>query len=97
MPPEELEEKLLSHRAYGEFVLPSYRDYCLSSVPSTVLSMFGARTRGPTIPRTELETGAQAEKVILFVTDGLGYRDVKSQFDDGSFFQAAASNDALIP
>lgn len=94
---EELEARLLSRRLFGEFVAPSYQDYCLSSVPSTVLSMLGARTGRPTIPSTELETGSQAEKLVLFVADGLGYYDVAPLFGDARFFQAAASEGAIVP
>jgi predicted AlkP superfamily pyrophosphatase or phosphodiesterase len=97
-PPEDVEEKLLSRRALsGEFVRPSYEDYCLSSVPSTILSMFGVDNGRPRIPRGELEIGGQAEKLILFVIDGLGYYDVKRQLGDGRFFQAAASKGVLAP
>lgn len=98
MPPEEeIEQTLLSRRAYGEFVLPSYRDYCLSSVPSTVLSMFGVKDGRPTIPPKELGTDIGAEKLVLFVADGMGYFDVKPHFGDGRFLQAAASRGVIIP
>jgi predicted AlkP superfamily pyrophosphatase or phosphodiesterase len=92
-----MEEMLLSRRTYGEFILPAYRDYCLSNVPSTILSMFGIDNGRPRIPRGELETTSPTQKLILFVIDGLGYYDVKPHFEDGHFFQAAASTACLIP
>ena len=96
-PEESIEETLLSRRVFGEFVQPSYRDYCLSSVPSTVLSMFGTPNGRPTIPPKYIGADGQADKLVLFVADGLGYYDAKPHFQDGRFFQAAASSGALIP
>jgi hypothetical protein len=96
-PGNELEQRLLSRKAFGEFVLPSYQDYCLSSVPSTVLSMFGTKSGRPTIPSSQLPTDTHPEKLVLFVADGLGYYDARLQFGDGNFFQRVSSKDALIP
>jgi len=39
-----LREALISRRFDGEFILPSYDDFCLSNVPATIQSFFGLRT-----------------------------------------------------
>ncbi len=54
MPPgQEVEQKLLSRKVFDEFLRPSYEDYNLANVPSTILSLFGVPTKRPTIPRKE--------------------------------------------
>ena len=78
-------------------MLPSYQDYCLSSVPNTVLSLFGCKTSRPTIPRGAIQADGEQQNVVLFVADGLGYFDVKEQLRDGKLFQAAEANGSLLP
>jgi len=66
-------------------VRPDYEGYCLSNVPSKILSIFGIRDSRPTLPSDALgnvET-AGIEKVILLVCDGFGYREWKNQERSG--------------
>jgi len=92
----DIEDELLSRRIYGDFVRPSYEDYCLSSVPSTVLSCLGVDSGRPRVPTEHLEIGA-ADKVVLFVADGLGYYDALHNSREGGFLRNAASRGSLIP
>jgi len=93
---EDLEEKLLSRRIYGEFVRPAYGDYCLSSVPATVLSCLGVETKRPRLPKEHLEMEG-ADKVVLFVADGLGYYDALHNARERGFLRDATSRGSLIP
>ena len=63
----------------------------MSNVPTKILSVFGVRDSGPTLPADALgnvET-AGVEKVILLVCDGFGYREWKNQ--EGSGFVKSIS------
>jgi len=95
--PSDIEETLLSRKVYDEFVRPSYQDYCLSSVPSTILRLFGIDNGRPRIPPAALRIEGEAGKLVLFVADGLGYYPAKANFNDRGFFGAAASSEALVP
>lgn len=60
---------------------PDYNGYCLSNVPSTILSIFGNEVTRPTLPKDALgnvETSG-VENVILILCDGLGYREFRKQ------------------
>jgi len=66
-------------------VRPDYEGYCLSNVPTKILSLFGVQDSGPTLPPDALgnvET-AGVEKVVLLVCDGFGYREWKNQERSG--------------
>lgn len=66
-------------------VKPDYNRYCLSNVPSTILSIFEVNGPGPTLPKDALggvETSG-VENVILLLCDGLGYREWKRQTGQG--------------
>lgn len=55
---------------------PDYGGACLSSVPSTALSMLGVDTGRPKLPRGVFGevTTEGAENVVLFLFDGFGYK-----------------------
>ncbi len=66
-------------------VKPDYSGYCLSNVPSTILSMFGVNEPRPTLPKDAfggVETSG-VENVILLLCDGLGYNEWKRQSGQG--------------
>ncbi|MDG6966349.1 MAG: alkaline phosphatase family protein [Nitrososphaerota archaeon] len=93
----ELEERLLSRTCFNEFVVPSYDGYCLSSVPSTILSMFGVERGRPKIPSDVLEVKPGTQNVVLLLADGLGYYDAKPLVDQGDVLGAAARAGAFVP
>ena len=58
-------------------VFPDYDALCISNIPSSILSIFGAeegRTRLPRRAWGDVDTEG-IDKVVLFVFDGLGYRE----------------------
>jgi len=66
-------------------VKPDYSGYCLSNVPSTILSIFGVNGGRPTLPRDALgdvETSG-VDNVILLLCDGFGYNEWKRQSGKG--------------
>jgi type I phosphodiesterase/nucleotide pyrophosphatase len=66
-------------------VRPDYTGYCLSSVPSTILSIFGVGSGRPRLPADALgdvETSG-VENVVLLVCDGFGYSEWKNQARSG--------------
>ena len=93
---EDLESGLLKRRVYGEFIKPAYDDYCLSSVPQTILSYFGAKTRRPQLPG-DLVGFRGADKVVLVVADGLGYYDAVEGAREPGLLKTAASKRSLLP
>lgn len=77
-------------------VRPDYNGYCLSNVPSTILSILGAKVTGPTLPRDalgELDTSG-IENVILLLCDGFGYNEWKRQSGKG-FIGAVSKKGSL--
>jgi Type I phosphodiesterase / nucleotide pyrophosphatase len=66
-------------------VRPDYTGYCLSSVPNTILSIFGVSHQRPKLPADALGTveTAGVDNVILLVCDGFGYREWKNQAGGG--------------
>ncbi len=71
---------------------PDYGGYCLSNVPSTVLSLLGVNPGRTTLPKDALgatET-AGVENVVLMLFDGLGYRELLRQTERGFFGTLAA-------
>lgn len=68
-----------------EAVKPDYSGYCLSNVPTTILSIFGTNTGRPTLPRDafgDVETSG-VENIILILCDGFGYNEWNRQNGKG--------------
>jgi Type I phosphodiesterase / nucleotide pyrophosphatase len=66
-------------------LIPDYNGYCLSNVPSTILSMFGVDTGRPVLPDGALE-GVETsgiDSVILLLCDGFGYKEWRRQEQKG--------------
>lgn len=55
-----------------EFVYPQYQGKSLLNIPSTILSLFGVKPLKPLLPQKYYQKALGAEKIILFVIDGLG-------------------------
>jgi len=71
---------------------PDYSGYCLSNVPSTVLSLLGVDPDRTTLPKDAFgvtET-AGVENVVLMLFDGLGHRELLRQTGRGFFGSLAA-------
>jgi len=77
---------------------PDYSGYCLSNVPSTILSLLGVNPARTTLPKDalgETET-AGVENVVLMLFDGLGYRELLRQTGRG-FFGSLAEKGSVRP
>lgn len=79
-------------------VRPDYSRYCLSNVPTTILSIFGADPKRPVLPRDALgETEVSGvENVILLLCDGFGYNEWKKQGSKG-FVGAISKRGSVRP
>jgi predicted AlkP superfamily pyrophosphatase or phosphodiesterase len=66
-------------------VKPDYGGYCLSNIPSTILSIFGVDDGRPSLPKDALGDGGASgiENVILLLCDGFGYREWERQGERG--------------
>jgi len=79
-------------------VVPDYSGYCLSNIPSTILSVFGLNEARPVLPKDALgdvETSG-VENVVLLLCDGLGYNEWKRQ-DQKGFFGAISKKGNVKP
>ncbi len=68
-----------------EFVRPRYDSYCLSNVSPTILSLFGVKSERPTIPKPafgDIDVDS-ADRVILILLDGFGYREWLKRSSEG--------------
>lgn len=69
------------------FVYPQYNGQSLLNVPSTILSLFGAKPLKQTLPKDYYKNALGAEKIILFLIDGLGFNLFKKASMDYAFFK----------
>jgi len=71
---EEIQRQIESQRS-GEFIYPLYKSYCLSNIPSAVLSLFGLKKTNPLsgVLHKAGVNNAHPKKVVLFLIDGFGY------------------------
>jgi len=79
-------------------VRPDYPGYCLSNVPSSIMSIFGVNEGRPTLPRDALgnvETSG-IDNVILLLCDGFGYNEWKRQTARG-FVGALSEKGSVRP
>ncbi len=79
-------------------VKPDYPGYCLSNVPSTVMSVLGVEPSRPTLPKDALGDvdTSDIDNVILLLCDGLGYNQWRRQGDRG-FFGALSKKGNVRP
>ena len=79
-------------------VRPDYYGYCLSNVPSTILSVLGINGTRPVLPKDALgdvETSG-VDNVILLLCDGFGYNEWKRQSGKG-FVGAISKKGSVRP
>ena len=79
-------------------VRPDYSGYCLSNVPTTMLSMLGMKADRPALPRDafgDVETSG-IENVILLLCDGFGYNEWERQRGRG-FVGAISKKGSVRP
>ncbi len=77
---------------------PDYSGYCLSNVPSTIMSILGVSPERPALPKDALggiDTSG-VENVVLLLCDGLGYREWERQSGRG-FIGAISKKGSVRP
>ncbi|MBU0953008.1 MAG: alkaline phosphatase family protein [Nanoarchaeota archaeon] len=75
-----LEKKLLSRTIAPGLLMPSYEGYCIANIMASILQQFGAKQQGTPLADGLLpEDATEAEKVVLFVADGLGYDQLQTE------------------
>ena len=90
-----VEKKILSKRK--EFpVLPMYNNYCLSNIPETILSLFGVKTKRPTLPKN-LFGKNKFKKIIVLLIDGFGYEQWLKNYKNHEFFRKVTKRGKLLP
>ena len=79
-------------------VKPDYEGYCLSNVPSTALSLLGVDAGRTTLPKDALGDAQTAgiENVVLMLFDGLGYKELSRQSENG-FFGSLSKKGSVRP
>ena len=95
-----LKEELTSRRFEGEFIIPSYENFCLSNVPPTVAAFFGLDVRRPTLPKRYISDKFAVEdpqNIVLMVLDGFGYAAWLQMISDGGFFQTVTERGLVFP
>jgi len=79
-------------------VKPDYNGYCLSNIPTAILSFFGIDVARPTLPTDALgnvETSG-VENIVLLLCDGMGYNEWQRQSQKG-FFGAMSKKGSVRP
>jgi len=66
-------------------VKPDYSGYCLSNIPSTILSILGVGHQRPVLPKDALGNvdASGVDNVVLLLCDGLGYNEWTKQGTKG--------------
>ncbi len=71
-----IRDLILKKRTEGEFVYPYYDKFCVSNIPSTILSFFNIKSPRPVLPleghRDRLNID-DSTNVLMFLIDGLSY------------------------
>ncbi|HDI31686.1 MAG: hypothetical protein DRJ41_02005 [Thermoprotei archaeon] len=71
-------------------ILPRYEDYCISNLLNTIFLTFGIKPHRYVFPKEIRGKIKGAEKIVVFVVDGLSYNVFKScNFSEDSFFRDA--------
>ncbi|HID93541.1 MAG TPA: hypothetical protein EYP60_05530 [bacterium (Candidatus Stahlbacteria)] len=70
-----IEEEIKARSKLTGFITPDYEKYCISNIPSTVLSLFGINLISrPSLPAELFESQIDGiNKIVLLVIDSLGY------------------------
>jgi len=97
---EELKDVIEEESKEGEFIHPSYRKYCFSNIPSTILKFFNIKTGRPALPPEIFRNNVEYEdskKIILLLIDGYGYNQWLKYHKKCRFFKEISQNGAVSP
>lgn len=75
-----------------KFVYPEYDGKSLLNIPSTILSLFGGSPFKKTLLKNFYQNAEGAEKIILFLIDGLGFNLFQKATLEYPFFQNLKKN-----
>lgn len=75
-----------------KFVYPEYDGKSLLNIPSTILSLFGGSPFKKALPKNFYQNAEGAEKIILFLIDGLGFNLFQKATLEYPFFQNLRKN-----
>lgn len=88
---------MLTTRADGEYFLPAYDDYCLSNLPSALLSLFGVKPATHALAQLLSEQIGKPQNILLFVIDGLGFNQWDLYADRSPFFSRLTERGLVVP
>lgn len=80
-----------------DIVYPQYGGTSLLNISSTILSLFGVKPLKPLLPQEYYQKALDAEKVILFLVDGLGNELFQKEALKHTFFKNLAGKGFYSP
>lgn len=94
-------EQEIKNKSYREgFCYPYYEKYCFSNIPSTILSIFGIRSKRPTLPKKiwkpQVEKG-EFDKVVLLLLDALSFYYWVKNLGSLDLFNSVAKEGIVSP
>ncbi|MEM5847232.1 MAG: alkaline phosphatase family protein [Candidatus Aenigmatarchaeota archaeon] len=95
----EIEDIIKKEKKKGEFVYPFYEKYCFSNIPSTILELYGIKSKRPALPlqvyKDKVETNVN--KIVFFLLDGFGYHHWTNYFKEHKFFDRVTKRGVVFP
>jgi len=77
-------EKIFQKEKDKKMVMPRYQDYCFANIPNTILSLFGVKKAGISLPADAIPQ-KKYQHIIIFIIDAFGYSKFKKCQSDFSF------------
>ena len=96
----ELKNIIEDENKVGPFIYPSYKKYCFSNIPSTILKFFNIKTGRPTLPSDIFRNTVEyedSEKIILLLVDGCGYHQWIKHHKTYEFFREVSQKGLISP
>jgi len=97
---DELKNIIEEENKVGNFIYPSYKKYCFSNIPSTILKFLDVKTKGsalsPKIYKNKVEY-EDSNKIILLLIDGYGYNQWLKCYKKHEFFKEISQRGAVSP
>lgn len=97
---KEVEKEIIKSKKKGEFIYPFYEKYCFSNIPSTIMKLFGIKSKRPVLPSKLYKDKIgikDSEKIILLLIDGFGYTQWLKYFRKYKFLDNFTKNGQVSP
>lgn len=97
---EELKSVIEEESKVGNFIYPSYKKYCFSNIPSTILKFLNVGTKRSALPPKIYKNQVEYEdsnKIILLLIDGFGYSQWLKCYKKYEFFREISQKGAVSP